>query len=154
MLLNRRYFLLSIVFLAACASVASPPADTTASNTLTFVHLNDTYRVDAVEEGHRGGFGRIATIVRQLQNEGHDVRILHGGDFLYPSLESQIWHGEQMVEAMNFLDALAPMYVVPGNHEFDSRTSEHLIERVRESKFDWLGDNLRFATGEAVDNGL
>ncbi len=155
MLLNRRYFLLSIVFLAACASVASPPADTTASNTLTFVHLNDTYRVDAVEEGHRGGFGRIATIVRQLQNEGHDVRILHGGDFLYPSLESQIWHGEQMVEAMNFLDALAPMYVVPGNHEFDSRTSEHLIERVRESKFDWLGDNLRFATGEAdVDRSM
>jgi 2',3'-cyclic-nucleotide 2'-phosphodiesterase (5'-nucleotidase family) len=155
MLPKRRYSLLSVVFLAACASVASPPADTAASNTLTFIHLNDTYRVGAVEEGHRGGFGRVATIVRQLQNEGRDVRILHGGDFLYPSLESQIWHGEQMVEAMNFLDALAPMYVVPGNHEFDSRTSEHLIKRVRESNFDWLGDNIRFATGEKdVDNSL
>ena len=52
------------------------------------LYLNDTYRVDAVEEGRRGGFGRVATIVRQLQNEGRDVRILHGGDFLYPSLES------------------------------------------------------------------
>jgi len=122
---------------------------------LTFIHLNDTYRIDAVEEGRRGGFGRVATIVRQLQSEGRDVHILYGGDFLYPSLESQLWHGEQMVEAMNFLDALAPMYVVPGNHEFDPRTPEPLIDRVRESNFDWLGDNLRFVTGEAdVDNKL
>ena len=60
-----------------------------------------------------------------------------------------------MVEAMNFLDSLAPMYVVPGNHEFDSRTSEHLIKRIRESKFDWLGDNFRFATGAAdVDRSM
>jgi len=155
MLPKRRYFLLSMVFLAACASVASPPADTVQSNTLTFIHLNDTYRVDAVEEGRRGGFGRVATIVRQLQSEGRDVHILHGGDFLYPSLESQLWHGEQMVEAMNFLDALAPMYVVPGNHEFDPRSPEPLIDRVRESKFDWLGDNIRFATGAAdVDRSM
>ena len=32
---------------------------------------------------------------------------LHGGDFLYPSLESQLWNGEQMIEALNFLDDLA-----------------------------------------------
>jgi len=149
MLRKRSYFLLSIVFLAACASVATPPADNAQNNTLTFIHLNDTYRIDAVEEGRRGGFGRVATIVSQLQSEGRDVHILHGGDFLYPSLESQLWHGEQIVEAMNFLDALAPMYVVPGNHEFDSRTAEHLIRRVRESNFDWLGDNIRFATAAA-----
>lgn len=149
MLLKRHYLLPLIIFLAACASVASPPADSGGNNALTFIHLNDTYRVDAVEEGRRGGFGRVATIVRQLQSEGRDVHILHGGDFLYPSLESQLWHGEQMVEAMNFLDALAPMHVVPGNHEFDPRTPEPLIDRVRESNFDWLGDNIRLATGAA-----
>lgn len=153
MLPKRRYFLLSLVFLAACASVASPPADTAQSNTLTFIHLNDTYRIDAVEEGRRGGFGRVATIVQQLQSEGRDVHILHGGDFLYPSLESQLWHGEQMVEALNYLNSLAPMYVVPGNHEFDPRTPEPLINRVRESNFDWLGDNFRFATGAADVDG-
>ena len=60
-----------------------------------------------------------------------------------------------MVEAMNFLDSLAPMYVVPGNHEFDPRTAEHLIYRVRESDFDWLGDNVRLATGETdVDSSM
>ena len=36
------------------------------------------------------------------------MRILHGGDFLYPSLESQLWDGLQMVDAMNFLNALHP----------------------------------------------
>jgi 5'-nucleotidase len=149
MLRQRHYLPLLIIFLTACASVASPPADSGGNIALTFIHLNDTYRVDAVEEGRRGGFGRVATIVRQLQSEGRDVHLLHGGDFLYPSLESQLWHGEQMVEAMNFLDALAPMHVVPGNHEFDPRTPEHLIDRVRESNFDWLGDNIRLATGAA-----
>lgn len=133
-----------LLFLAACASTR----EVSSEGVLTFIHLNDTYRIDAVEEGRRGGFGRVATIVRQLKAQGNDVRIPHGGDFLYPSLESQLWNGEQMVEAMNFLDELAPMYVVPGNHEFDPRTPEHLAIRVKESRFDWLGDNMRFATGD------
>jgi 5'-nucleotidase len=111
--------------------------------------MNDTYRVDAVEEGRRGGFGRVVTLVRELQAEGRDVRLLHGGDFLYPSLESQLWDGEQMVEALNFLDALAPLYVVPGNHEFDPQSPQSLISRIQESEFDWLADNMRLATGDA-----
>jgi len=115
---------------------------------LTFIHLNDTYRVDALEEGRRGGFGRVTTLVRKLLEQGRDVRILHGGDFLYPSLESALWDGEQMVEAMNFLDGLAPLYVVPGNHEFDRRGASALTERLHESRFDWLGDNLALRTGD------
>ena len=54
----------------------------------------------------------------------------------------------QMVEAMNFLDDLAPMYVVPGNHEFDPRTPEELIERLNESRFDWIADNITLETGD------
>ena len=131
--------------LSACAVGQRAPDDT-----LTFLHLNDTYRVDAVEEGKRGGFSRIATIVRQLQADGRDVRLLHGGDFLYPSLESQLWNGEQMVEAMNFLDDLAPMYAVPGNHEFDPRNPAALVERLHESRFDWLADNMRLETGDEL----
>lgn len=140
-----------LLLLNACASTSEVSNEAV----LTFIHLNDTYRIDAVEEGRRGGFGRVATIVRQLKEQGNDVRILHGGDFLYPSLESQLWSGEQMVEALNFLDDLAPMYVVPGNHEFDPRMPEQLAIRVRESRFDWLGDNMRFATGDVdVDQSL
>ena len=119
------------------------------------MHLNDTYRVGAVEDGTKGGFGRVVTIVKELQTEDNDVRILHSGDFLYPSLESQLWHGMQMVEAMNYLDDLAPLHVTAGNHEFDPRTPAHLINAFRASRFDWLGDNYFFATGDLkVDAGL
>ncbi len=139
-------------FLLACSSVIPTKPG---SAGLTFIHLNDTYRVGAVEDGNAGGFGRVVTIVRDLQAQGKDVRILHGGDFLYPSLESSLWQGEQMIEAFNFMDAIAPLYAVAGNHEFDPRTPESLIKAVRASEFDWLGDNYEFATGDdAVDSAL
>jgi len=122
---------------------------------ITFIHLNDTYRVGAVEDGKAGGFSRVVTLVRELQDQGRDVRILHGGDFLYPSLESQLWHGLQMVDAMNFMDDIAPLYAVAGNHEFDRGRPEHLIAAVRASRFDWLGDNYRLNTGaDDVDAAL
>jgi 5'-nucleotidase len=141
---------LCVLFVTAC----NTPTEAQGSG-LTFIHLNDTYRVGAVEDGNAGGFGRVVTLIKELQAQGRDVRILHGGDFLYPSLESQLWHGEQMVDAFNFMDALAPMYVVAGNHEFDPRTPEHLVKRVKESTFDWIGGNYRFATGDqAVDDAL
>jgi len=143
----------AVLLLCVAACAADPPAPEPGG--LTFIHMNDTYRVDAVEDGARGGFGRIVTIVRELESEGRDVRLLHGGDFLYPSLESQVWDGEQMVEAMNFLDDLAPLYVVPGNHELDPRDPAALVSRIGESRFDWLGDNFTLATGDpATDRSL
>jgi 5'-nucleotidase len=140
--------LLAICALCVIACSAIPQQPPRVSG-ITFILLNDTYRVGAVEDGTAGGFGRVVTLVRELQAEGRDVRILHGGDFLYPSLESQLWHGMQIVDAFNFIDAVAPMYVVAGNHEFDPRTSDHLIEAVKASDFDWVGDNYYFATGDA-----
>lgn len=116
---------------------------------VSFVHLNDTYRIGAVEDGTRGGFGRVATIVEALQAKGHTVHLLHGGDFLYPSLESQLWDGRQMIEAFNFLDGLAPLLVVPGNHEFDPRTPEVLIDALAASDFEWLAANIDLTTGRS-----
>ena len=113
--------IITVLALAALSLSACATASRTQSSGLTFIHLNDTYRVGAVEDGNAGGFSRVVTLVRELQAQGRDVRILHGGDFLYPSLESQLWDGLQMVDAMNFVDAVAPMYVTAGNHEFDRR---------------------------------
>jgi 5'-nucleotidase len=137
--------LLSIValVLTSCAS-----SQVTQPGGLTFIHLNDTYRVGTVEDGKRGGFSRIVTRVRELQAEGRDVRLLHGGDFLYPSLESQLWDGLQMVDAMNFVNAVAPLYVTSGNHEFDRRGPEQLVAAVNASEFVWVADNFRFVTGD------
>ena len=133
------------LLLSACAT-----APTTQSSGLTFLHLNDTYRVGAVEDGTAGGFSRVVTLARALRAQGRDVRILHGGDFLYPSLESQLWDGLQMVDAMNFMDSVAPLYVTSGNHEFDRRGPDQLIAAINASEFDWLGDNYQFRTGDAA----
>lgn len=150
---TRLRFLLSVlltVFLAACAS--APQSVSKPSGGLTFIHMNDTYRVADVEDGTRGGFGRLTTVIRQLQAEGREVHVLHGGDLLSPSLESQIWFGGQMVEALNFIDRLAPTYLIAGNHEFDIRERDiaYFINAVRSSEFDWIGDNYRLITGDAV----
>jgi 5'-nucleotidase len=53
-----------------------------------------------------------------------------------------------MVDALNFMDDIAPMYVVPGNHEFDRRTPEAIINAIRQSRFEWLGDNFTLITGD------
>ncbi len=97
-----------VFVLTACTATLEPAPPATIPG-LTFIHLNDTYRLGAVEDGDKGGLGRVVTVVRELQSRGRDVRILHGGDFLYPSLESQLWGGEQMVDAFNYLDDVAPM---------------------------------------------
>ena len=143
-MMKRLAILLISLFVVACAATAPRQQE----GGITFVHLNDTYRVGAVEDGKRGGFSRVVTLVRGLQAEGRDVRILHGGDFLYPSLESQLWQGQQMVDAMNFMNALAPLYAVPGNHEFDPRAPESLAAALNASEFTWLGDNIRLDTGD------
>lgn len=142
-----------VLILTACAAI--PESTSSRVRGLSFIHLNDTYRVGAVEDGTKGGLGRVVTVIRNVQDEGRDVRILHAGDFLYPSLESQLWHGQQMVEALNYLDALAPLYLTAGNHEFDPRTPGYLIDAVNASRFDWLGDNFILSTGNAdVDGAL
>ncbi|MEL7186181.1 MAG: 5'-nucleotidase C-terminal domain-containing protein [Pseudomonadota bacterium] len=147
--MKRIVVLLIATCLAACAAV--PSSERTG---ITFVHLNDTYRVGDVESGTAGGFSRVVTVVRDLQANGRDVHILHGGDFLYPSLESQLWDGLQMVDAMNFMDSIAPMHVVAGNHEFDRRGPEQLVAALKASEFDWIGDNYSFDTGDAAADAL
>jgi 2',3'-cyclic-nucleotide 2'-phosphodiesterase (5'-nucleotidase family) len=149
-------FLIAIsIFISACA--ATPESTVSNPSGLTFIHVNDTYRIADVEDGTSGGFGRVITVIRQVQSEGRDVHVLHGGDLLAPSLESQIWNGEQMVEALNFVDDIAPVYFVAGNHEFDfrDRDSAYFVNAVKSSRFDWLGDNYVLKTGDsAVDAKL
>ncbi len=115
----------------------------------TIIQLNDVYRIDAVADGKAGGMSRIATLIKQTRGP---VFLLHAGDFLAPSLESKYFAGLQMIAAMNFLRRLAPMYIVPGNHEFDERRPEMIINAMRESRFFWLGANLQLRTPEAGIN--
>ncbi len=77
-------FLIAIsIFISACA--ATPESTVSNPSGLTIIHVNDTYRVADVEDGTRGGFGRVITVIRQAQSEGREVHVLHGGDLLAPS---------------------------------------------------------------------
>jgi 5'-nucleotidase len=136
-----------LAWLLACAA---PAAAQEFRPAVTFVQLNDVYRIDAVDSGTAGGIGRVVTLVERLAREsGHAVRVLHAGDFIAPSLESQYFEGAQMIDALNFLHARAPLIAVPGNHEFDERRSRMMTEALRGSRFPWLAGNLRLRTGDA-----
>ena len=140
--------ILPLIVFATFILVACTTTPVEKSSGLTFFHLNDIYRVGAVEDGTAGGLSRVLTLVREAQAQGRDVHLLHGGDFLYPSLESQLWDGLQMVDAMNFINAVAPLHITSGNHEFDRRGPEQLAAAIKASEFDWLGDNYVFKTGD------
>jgi 5'-nucleotidase len=116
----------------------------------TFIQVNDVYRIDAVEGGRVGGLGRVVTAAEAARRRtGVPVRVLHAGDFIAPSLESRYFAGLQMIEALNFLHARAPMIVVPGNHEFDERRPGMLAGAIKASRFPWLAANVRLNTGDA-----
>ena len=141
--------LVLVVFVAGALYLSwtsVPASDRNPSPQLIIVQLNDIYRLDAVRAGKRGGLARVVTLLRQLklQNPQVPVIVLHAGDFLSPSLESSLFHGAQMIDAMNFIHDVAPLYVVPGNHEFDysDTDKEYLTAAILKSKFPWVAANL------------
>jgi 2',3'-cyclic-nucleotide 2'-phosphodiesterase (5'-nucleotidase family) len=145
---RRLAHLLAALLLAGVPAVAQElrPA-------VTFVQLNDVYRIDEVDGGTTGGLGRVATLVERLRRAGGPVMVLHAGDFIAPSLESRYFAGLQMIDALNFLHARAPVIAVPGNHEFDERRSDMLAGAIAASRFPWLAGNLALRTGDAAVDG-
>lgn len=133
----------------ACAAPGAMAQETAFRPSFAVVQINDVYRIDAVENGTVGGLGRVVTLVERTRRQtGVPVRVLHAGDFIAPSLESRYFAGLQMIDALNFLHARAPLVVVPGNHEFDERTPAMLAGALRESRFPWLAGNVTLNTGD------
>ena len=135
----------------------TPPEQGEPRPELVILQLNDTYRLDAVhdERGReRGGFGRVVTLLKQLKEQNRHVLVLHSGDFLAPSLESQRLRSgtPAMVAALNYLQEIAPVYAVPGNHEFDEKSPEFLAGALGTSHFGWVLSNLeRGSAGVNLD---
>ncbi|MDX6270471.1 MAG: 5-nucleotidase / UDP-sugar diphosphatase [Acidobacteriota bacterium] len=105
---------------------------------VTLLQVNDVYQISPVDRGKRGGLARIATLRKQIVAESPHTLYLLAGDTLGPSVASNIFKGRQMIAAWNVtgLD-----YAALGNHEFDFGDAV-LRERMRESKFTWLGSNV------------
>ncbi|RKH68291.1 bifunctional metallophosphatase/5'-nucleotidase [Corallococcus llansteffanensis] len=118
---------------------------------ITLLHVNDVYHLAPVDQGRRGGLARVATLCKQVKAESPHVLILLGGDTLSPSAESVTTQGRHMVDAWN---ELGLDYAVLGNHEFDFGP-EVLRQRMRESRFTWLGANVvDRKTGKLFDDAL
>ena len=95
---------------------------TEAPTTITIVHFNDVYNVEAGSQEPVGGAARFATAVRRLADR--DPLILFCGDALNPSLMSRVTRGRQMISVFNAIGVHCAMY---GNHEFDHGV-DNLVE--------------------------
>lgn len=118
---------------------------------VTVIQMNDIYRIDGVKNGTSGGPGRVVTVIEQARREtSGPVLALLAGDFIAPSLESRVFDGRPMVDALNAVAAHAPLLVTAGNHEFDERTGATFARAVGASRFGWVVSNARIQTGDTI----
>ena len=111
--------------------------------TITFLHTNDVYEIDA-EEGSGGGMAELMTVLKAARAGSPNSVTTFGGDLFSPSVMSGLTEGAQMVD---FYNRLGTDVAVLGNHEFDFGP-EVAAERIGESDFPWLGSNVLGSDGE------
>jgi 2',3'-cyclic-nucleotide 2'-phosphodiesterase (5'-nucleotidase family) len=149
-MLSRRSFLASLsAFFASFAGWRPAWSQPVAATKVTFVLFNDFYIMNEqiLPDGKlRGGFARLATVVKEERAKNRNVIVAHGGDTLSPSLMSGFDRGKHIVALTNLI---SPDIFVAGNHEFDFGR-DTFLERMREAKFPLYGANLRLANGNPV----
>lgn len=111
--------------------------------TITILHTNDVYEIDA-EEGVGGGMAGVMTVLKEARSTSPNSITTFGGDLISPSVMSALTKGEQMVD---FYNRLGTDVAVLGNHEFDFGP-EVARARITESEFPWLGTNVLNAAGQ------
>jgi 5'-nucleotidase len=137
---------IATVMLSAFVFAQEPPPATVR---VTLLQLNDVYQISPVDKGSNAGLARVATLRRKIMAESPNTLFLLGGDTISPSVASSIFKGEQTIAAWN---ALGLDYAVLGNHEFDFG-NDILLQRMKESKFVWLGSNVMDRdTGKPFNN--
>lgn len=125
-----------LVFSQVLAAAAQERADCTVR--VTLLQVNDVYQFMPVERGTEGGLARVSALRKRIMKESPHALFLLSGDTISPSVESITYKGAQMIDAWN---QVGLDYSVFGNHEFDFGP-EVLRERVKESRFGWLGANV------------
>lgn len=105
---------------------------------VTLLQVNDVYQFAPVDQGTKGGLGRVMTMKKAIQQENPNTLLLMAGDTISPSVESITYKGAQMIDAWN---AAGLDYATFGNHEFDFGP-DVLKQRVKESKFSWIAANV------------
>lgn len=104
--------------------------------TISFLHTNDVYEIDASEKG--GGMAPLMTVLKQARAETKHSITTFGGDLISPSVMSGLTQGSQMID---FYNKLGTDIAVLGNHEFDFGP-DVMVEHIMRSEFPWLGTNV------------
>lgn len=111
---------------------------------VTFLLVNDIYKMSGTKT--RGGFARLAAVVKAERAKGGNLLYVHAGDTISPSLMSGFDRGEHIIDLLNMAP---PDYFVPGNHEYDFG-KEVFLERMKQATFPKLAANLRAADGSPI----
>jgi 2',3'-cyclic-nucleotide 2'-phosphodiesterase (5'-nucleotidase family) len=149
-MITRRAFLLSSSAAIALTGAWAPArAQSPRAIKVSFVLVNDIYQMSAqtmADGKSRGGFAKLAAVVKAERAKGGHVVVAHGGDTLSPSLMSGFDRGAHIVALTNLitLDIFAP-----GNHEFDFGKATFL-QRMGEASFPLFAANLRAADGSPL----
>ena len=130
----------SVTMLGSRDEAAAAPANVTFSLLL----VNDIYKMS--DDKGRGGFAKLAAVVKQERARNVPMLFCHAGDTFSPSLMSGFDQGAHIVELTNMVK---PDVFVPGNHEFDFG-KDNYMKRMGESNFPYFAANMRQADGSPI----
>jgi len=145
--LTRRGAIGALALPIAAGTAASAQAamqNETPKPAFSFLLVNDIYRMNAGDG--RGGYGRLAAVVKAERARGVPMLFCHAGDAFSPSLYSGFDQGAHVVTLTNMV---APDAFVPGNHEFDFGPKVY-FQRIAEATFPVFAANLRDANGRPL----
>ena len=131
---------LSVTMLTGRDEAQAAPVNVTFSLLL----VNDIYKMS--DDKGRGGFAKLAAVVKQERARNVPMLFCHAGDTFSPSLMSGFDQGAHIVALTNMVK---PDVFVPGNHEFDFG-KENYLKRMGESNFPYFAANMRQADGAPI----
>lgn len=133
------------LFFSACDTTQAVVQSFSEPIRFTILQINDVYEIAPLEGGKAGGLARVASVLRQLEQENPNTIAVLAGDFLSPSFmgnlkmkDGERIAGLQMVETLN---AMGLDFATFGNHEFDLKTGTLLEKRLDQSDFLYCGAN-------------
>jgi 2',3'-cyclic-nucleotide 2'-phosphodiesterase (5'-nucleotidase family) len=144
----RRLAVLVALVAALLATLPAAPAGAETTR-VTFLLVNDIYLMGDVampDGARRGGFARLATVVKAERAKGGHVIFAHAGDTISPSLMSGLDRGAHIITLTNLIP---PDIFAPGNHEFDFGKAV-FFQRMAEAKFPLYAANLRGPDGQPL----
>ena len=140
--MTKSRFLYGLFALALSAMVFAPAA--AQQRKITFLLTSDIYKMS--EQNGRGGYARLAGVIKAERARGGKVIVVHAGDAISPCLMCSFDQGEHVIDIMN---QLTIDFFVPGNHEFDFGPQIYR-RRMSEARFPIYAANLRDAAGQPL----